>query len=149
MKAHLTSFASGVLFAIGLAVAGMTEPSKVVGFLDFFGAWDPSLALVMVGAIGVNLVLFRLIQRRERPRFAVRFYLPTRRDIDVRLVGGAAIFGAGWGLSGFCPAPSLMSVATGNGPVLVFVATMAAGMFLHAGVERLRVRRELRVAQAS
>src|SRR6185295_7370618 len=101
---------------VGLAVSGMTRPSKVVGFLDVFGAWDASLAFVMVGAIGVHAVLQRVIARRGSPLFEDRFHLPTRRDVDARLLAGAAVFGVGWGLGGFCPGPGLVAAASGAVP---------------------------------
>ena len=141
MKQTVAAFASGVLFAIGLAVAGMTQPSKVVGFLDFFGSWDPSLMMVMVGAIAVHFVLFRFILKRKSPILAQRFQVPTRRDLSPSLLGGAALFGIGWGLGGFCPGPGIASGATLGAEALTFIATMTAGMFLHQGVELLRSRR--------
>jgi uncharacterized membrane protein YedE/YeeE len=115
----------------------MTRPEKVVGFLDVAGAWDPSLAFVMVGAIGLNIVLFRFILRRTGPIFGSVFQLPGRRDIDGRLVAGAALFGAGWGLGGYCPGPGLASLAAGRGAALIFVAAMAAGMVAQHLVDRL------------
>ncbi|MBX3229210.1 MAG: YeeE/YedE family protein [Labilithrix sp.] len=121
-------FGAGALFGIGLAVSGMTKPSKVIGFLDVFGAWDPSLAFVMLGAIGVHVVALRRIGRWSSPLFNPHFHLPTRKDIDVRLVLGAAIFGVGWGLGGYCPGPGLVSAMTGALPALLFVAGMTAGM---------------------
>lgn len=127
MKALGSAFAAGVLFAVGLGISGMTKPSKVVGFLDPFGAWDASLAFVMIGAIGVHLVAQRLITKRPSPLFDVRFHLPTRKDVDARLVLGAAIFGAGWGLGGFCPGPALVSAASGTLSALVFVGGMTVG----------------------
>jgi uncharacterized membrane protein YedE/YeeE len=128
MKALLASFASGLLFAVGLGVAGMTKPSKVVGFLDLFGPWDASLAFVMVGAIAVYFTLHRVITKRATPLFDAQFHLPTRRDIDGRLVLGAAIFGIGWALGGFCPGPGLVSASSGSMAALVFVLSMAVGM---------------------
>lgn len=128
--AMAASFASGALFALGLGVAGMTKPAKVVGFLDLFGAWDASLAFVMVGAIGVHFTLLRLILKRKTPLFDTRFHLPTRKDLDRRLVLGAALFGVGWGLGGYCPGPGLVSAASGAMPALVFVLSMTVGMKL-------------------
>jgi hypothetical protein len=132
--ADLAAAGAGALFAVGLAVAGMTVPSKVTGFLDFAGHWDPSLMFVMGGAVMVHFVLFRLILRRSSPIFDTKFHLPTRRDIDVRLVLGAAIFGVGWGLGGYCPGPGLVSLTSGVGPI-VFIATMAAGMWLQRSLD--------------
>lgn len=127
MKAPLSSFAAGALFAIGLGVAGMTKPEKVVGFLDVFGDWDPSLALVMAAAVTVHATLRLLVLRRAAPLFEARFQVPTRRDVDARLVVGAAIFGVGWGLSGYCPGPALVATASGAGIAAAFTAAMAAG----------------------
>lgn len=128
MKHLASAVAAGALFGFGLAVSGMTKPSKVVGFLDPFGAWDASLALVMVGAIAVHLVARRIIGRRPSPLFDDRFHLPTRKDLDARLLLGAAIFGVGWALAGFCPGPGLVSAASGALAALVFVAGMTLGM---------------------
>lgn len=118
----------GFLFAVGLGVAGMTLPERVLGFLEFR---DPALILTMGGATVVTLVGFALVLRRDRPLFGPRFMLPTRRDIDGPLVVGAALFGLGWGLVGLCPGPALTGLATGNPEVVVFVAAMLAGMFVH------------------
>ena len=135
MMRYLSAAAAGVLFALGLAVSGMTKPAKVVGFLDLFGAWDASLAFVMEGAIGVHFVAQRLIKRRAAPLFDGRFHLPTRRDIDARLVVGAVLFGVGWGLGGFCPGPGLVSAGSGSSGALVFVLGMTVGMLAeHWGV---------------
>jgi uncharacterized membrane protein YedE/YeeE len=119
---------AGAVFAIGLAVGGMTVPAKVTGFLDVGGAWDPTLAFVMAGAIAVYAPIARIVQRRRRPLVAERFHWPTLRAIDARLVAGAAIFGIGWGLSGYCPGPALTSIGSGATGVLVFVAAMIAGI---------------------
>ncbi len=138
MSNRLVTLFSGALFGLGLALSGMTLPERVIGFLDFAGTWNPSLALVMVGAISVHLVLLRVITRRKAPLFDARFHLPTRRDIDARLVIGAALFGVGWGLGGFCPGPGLVSLAAGVFPAIVFVAAMTAGMLLeHATTAKL------------
>lgn len=128
LKGLATALLAGAIFGVGLAISGMTKPSKVVGFLDVFGAWDASLAFVMVGAIAVHLVAQRVIARRPSPLFDHRFHLPTRKDLDVRLVLGAAIFGVGWALAGFCPGPALVTAASGTPAALVFVAAMTIGM---------------------
>lgn len=128
VKGLATALFAGGLFGVGLAISGMTKPSKVVGFLDVFGAWDASLAFVMVGAIAVHLVAHRLIMRRPSPLFDGRFHLPTRKDLDARLVVGAAIFGIGWALAGFCPGPGLVTAASGVIAALVFVAGMTIGV---------------------
>ena len=137
----LVSFASGLLFSMGLAIAGMTQPAKVVGFLDFAGNWDPSLAFVMMGAIAVYFVANRLVQGRAAPLVGSVFHLPTRRDIEPKLVGGAGLFGIGWGLAGYCPGPGLSSLGTGSQSALVFVASMAAGMVLFETMQKVRTRR--------
>ena len=110
----------------------MTRPIKVIGFLDFFGAWDASLAFVIAGAIAVYFVASRLSATMPAPLFVPKFTIPTRNDLDLRLILGAAIFGAGWGLGGFCPGPALTSLASGATPVYVFVVAMALGMYLHS-----------------
>ena len=149
MKSLALSFGAGGLFAIGLGVSGMAKPAKVTGFLDLFGAWDASLAFVMVGAIAVYFVAHRLILRRSRPLFDKRFHLPTRKDLDARLLIGAAIFGVGWGLGGYCPGPGLVSAATGALPAVAFVLSLAVGMKLeHALSRRLTRTREARGALA-
>jgi uncharacterized protein len=125
---------SGALFGLGLAVSGMTNPAKVIGFLDFAGGWDPTLAFVMGGALLVTIPAFRLILGRQRPILADGFALPTKTSLDARLLGGAALFGVGWGLSGFCPGPAVVALTTGLTPVFAFVAAMVAGMVLHAWV---------------
>ncbi len=126
----LAVYLCGVLFALGLGVAGMTQPTKVIAFLDILGDWDPSLAFVMGGAVGVNLLLYRLTLRRRRPLLEEAFVIPSRRAINARLLGGAALFGVGWGLSGYCPGPALVASVSGAAPVLAFVAAMVAGMLV-------------------
>ena len=133
-------FASGLLFALGLGISGMTQPAKVVGFLDITGDWKPELAFVMGGAIAVHLIAYRLVPRMARPLFEPRFGIPTRRDVDLRLVGGAVLFGAGWGLGGFCPGPGLVSLVSGQWQALVFVAAMLVGMFAMNTVDKVRAR---------
>lgn len=136
------AFVSGLLFAIGLAVGGMTQPSKVVGFLDVAGSWDPSLAFVMIGAIAVYFVANRLVQKRAAPLVGAAFHLPTRRDIEPRLLVGAGMFGVGWGLAGYCPGPGLSVLGTGNSfGALLFVLSMALGMLLFEALQKLRMRR--------
>ena len=130
MKRRFTAFFIGLLFALGLGISGMTDASKVFNFLNLAGDWDPSLAFVMVGAIGVHLGSYRWILKRKRPAFADRFALPTRTDINSQLVLGAAVFGVGWGLGGFCPGPAVASLAGLDPAVAVFVAAMVGGMLL-------------------
>lgn len=130
MKNSLVSFAVGVLFATGLGISGMTNPGKVLAFLNVFGQWDPSLLFVMVGAIGFHFAAYRFIKKKTSPLLDKKFYLPERKDIDWKLVTGAALFGVGWGLAGFCPGPAITSIASGNLNVLVFVLSMLIGMIL-------------------
>jgi uncharacterized membrane protein YedE/YeeE len=146
MKRPVVAFLGGLLFGVGLIVAQMTNPSKVIGFLDVTGSWDPSLAFVMVGAIGVYGVAYWLSRARNaRPFLVEEFKLPLRRQIDRPLVLGALIFGAGWGLSGFCPGPALTSAGFGEPRVWVFVAAMLAGMMIY----RLRDRAVASAAAAT
>ena len=127
----VAAFTCGLVFAFGLIAGGMTQPSKVVGFLDFTGAWDPSLALVMGGALGTHAVLRRFVMSRPRPLLTARFSVPTRTDIDARLLCGAAIFGVGWGLGGFCPGPAVVALGAGMRAATVVMPAMLAGMLLH------------------
>lgn len=122
---------AGTIFGLGLAVSGMTDPAKVIGFLDLFGDWDPTLAFVMGGALLVAFPAFWWADRRRRPVLADSFDLPTNRSLDPRLLGGSALFGAGWGLSGLCPGPAVASLVTGMPQVFAFVAAMLAGMAAH------------------
>jgi uncharacterized membrane protein YedE/YeeE len=128
MSQLLAALTSGLVFGAGLALAGMTNPAKVLAFLDIAGAWDPTLALVMAGAVAVNATGYALTKRRAKPLFADAFALPTRSDLDARLLGGAALFGVGWALVGLCPGPALASLARGESEVFAFVAAMALGM---------------------
>jgi uncharacterized protein len=121
-----------MLFWVGLVVGGMTDPAKVIGFLDLAGSWDPSLAFVMGAALCVTLPVFQLVvRRRSRPLLDVRFHLPTRTDLDRRLIAGAAVFGVGWGIAGLCPGPAIANLVSGSPEVLAFVASMVAGMWIH------------------
>ena len=131
MSAVLAAFAAGLVFGLGLVVSGMTNPAKVIGFLDLFGDWDPSLALVMGAALAVTAIGYRLVWRRARPLAGTGFQLPASRRLDARLAGGAALFGIGWGLLGLCPGPAVAALASGEGVVLVFLLAMALGMALH------------------
>jgi len=121
---------SGLIFGLGLVISGMVDPQRVLGFLDVAGTWDPTLAFVMGGALIVTFVGYRWVLKRPAPLGAPRFQLPTKTDIDARLVAGAAIFGAGWGLGGYCPGPALSALTVGGLPTLVFVVSMFAGMLL-------------------
>ncbi len=137
MKALLVSFFSGIVFALGLGISGMTRPIKVIGFLDFAGKWDASLAFVMLGAIAVYSIAYRLVRGRRAPLLGEKFLIPERTHIDRNLIVGAAMFGAGWGLAGFCPGPAITSLASGAAPVALFVVAMVAGIYLHGAFIRL------------
>jgi len=140
MKTHLdtvSSFIVGLIFGIGLIFAGMTDPSKVIGFLDISGVWDPSLAFVMAGAILVGLVAFRFANKRTMNFLGGAIRLPTKNDVDTRLIVGSLLFGIGWGLAGFCPGPALVTLGTGAPQAIIFVLSMIAGMALFEGAERL------------
>lgn len=139
MRSSIWHLGSGLVFGLGLLVSGMTNPAKVQGFLDWGGTFDASLILVLGAAVLVHTVLFRLIQKRRAPLFDVRFHLPTRRDIDFRLLAGAAVFGAGWGVAGYCPGPGLVSLGGGMEGGLVFVLAMTVGMVIFQAVESARV----------
>src|SRR5271169_2385831 len=149
MKATLVAFLSGIVYALGLGISGMTRPIKVIGFLDLAGAWDLSLAFVMLGAIGIYFVAFRLTRRMRAPILAPTFAIPTRTDLDTQLILGAAIFGAGWGLGGLCPGPAITSLASGALPVVVFVAAMATGIYLHARSQTVGKSRQAALAIAT
>ena len=131
MMRQLLVLLSGFIFAIGLGISEMTRPEKVLGFLDVFGQWDPSLAFVMGGAIVVYTVALQVSKRREAPSFGDRFRIPTRSDITPSLVIGAAVFGVGWGLAGFCPGPALVAASATVTPALYFVPSLIAGILIH------------------
>ena len=130
-----TSLLAGLVFGLGLIVSGMANPAKVLGFLDLGGAWDPSLALVMAGAIGVGTVAFAISRRRTLSLLGDKMMLPTSRQIDRRLVVGSLLFGIGWGVAGFCPGPGLVGVGMGEVKAMIFVAAMLAGMGLFEWLE--------------
>lgn len=138
MLVVFTAGLSGLVFGLGLIVSGMADPAKVQGFLDLGGAWDPSLALVMGGAIAVGLPAFQLAGRRKRSWLSETMQIPTARAIDRRLLLGSLAFGIGWGLAGFCPGPGLVALGMGEGKALVFVLAMLAGMGLFELIERWR-----------
>jgi uncharacterized protein len=131
MLRDIAALVAGLIFGVGLAVSQMINPAKVLGFLDIAGAWDPSLALVMAGALGVAAVGYHYALSRSRPWFADAYNLPTAGRIDARLLAGAAIFGVGWGLVGFCPGPAVASLAFGSIEAVIFVSAMLAGMALY------------------
>jgi uncharacterized membrane protein YedE/YeeE len=136
----LAALVAGGMFGTGLVLGGMTNPRKVLGFLDIFGRWDASLVFVMLGAIAVHAGAYRLLRGWPAPLYAERFALPTRRDVDMKLLSGAAIFGIGWGLVGYCPGPALTSLAGGGLAASLFVAAMSAGMLLTARLEARAAR---------
>lgn len=139
---YVISLIAGLIFAVGLAVGGMTQPSKVIGFLDFFGDWDPSLAFVMGGAVLANLIVFKITTKtRERPLFEPKFRIPTRSDIDWQLVAGAGLFGIGWGLAGYCPGPGLTALGSAAATPFIFIAAMIAGMVLYQGFDKFVLSR--------
>jgi uncharacterized membrane protein YedE/YeeE len=138
MMAIVTAGLAGLVLGVGLLLSGMSNPAKVLAFLDLAGPWDPSLALVMAGAIGVGLVAFALASRRTASLLGMPLRLPAPRGIDRRLVWGSVAFGAGWGLVGFCPGPALVALGLGHPKAVVFVAAMLAGMGLFEWLERGR-----------
>ena len=132
------AFLAGLLFGAGLIVSGMANPQKVLGFLDLAGRWDPSLAFVMAGAIGVAVFAFAWAKRRTRTLLGLPIQWPTVRTITVRLVAGSAVFGIGWGLAGFCPGPAIVSIGLGSVKGIAFVGAMLIGMALFEWIERTR-----------
>jgi uncharacterized membrane protein YedE/YeeE len=136
VKQVIVALLAGVIFGVGLAVSQMINPAKVLAFLDLAGGWDPSLLVVMAGAVSVTFVGFRLARRRVAPLLAQRFELPTRHDLDRSLVAGAVLFGIGWGLTGFCPGPAFASLGFGLEGSVVFVAAMVLGAWLQGTAGR-------------
>jgi uncharacterized membrane protein YedE/YeeE len=135
---RLTEFLVGLLFGLGLILSGMTDPGKIIGFLDIFGNWDPSLAFVMMGAIAVGFVAFAIAKKRTTTILGGALRLPTASHIDKRLIIGSTLFGIGWGLAGFCPGPALVSMASGQIQALWFVSAMVVGMLAFEALERKR-----------
>jgi len=146
MTTVFTSLLAGLVFGLGLIVSGMANPAKVLGFLDLTGAWDPSLAFVMAGAIAVAAFAFALAKRRTASVLGAAMKLPDSRDIDRRLVIGSVLFGIGWGGAGFCPGPGLVALGMGEIKALVFVGAMLAGMGIFELIERRKQASQLRVA---
>lgn len=134
----LASFAAGLLFGVGLLLSGMANPAKVIGFLDITGAWDPSLALVMAGAIGTALLPFTWAKARKRSLLGAPMQLPNERELDGRLIGGSLLFGVGWGIAGICPGPAIAVLLSGHWQVVLFVLAMLGGMLLFSALERRR-----------
>jgi uncharacterized protein len=127
---RIAALVSGILFGAGLVISGMINPMKVVNFLDLFGTWDPTLIFVMGAGLAVTFIGYRLALARKAPLFESRFVLPSHNAVDAKLIGGAALFGLGWGLTGFCPGPAVASLVFGFWPSILFVAAMAAGIIL-------------------
>jgi uncharacterized protein len=144
LASRLTEFAVGLLFGCALLISGMTDPAKVLGFLDIAGLWDPSLALVMGGAVGVGVLAFSIARRRKQTLLGDPLHLPPSKHIDKRLLIGALLFGVGWGLAGFCPGPAVVAMAAGHSQALLFVGAMLAGMAVFEVAERLLRRRTAR-----
>lgn len=136
MKSAIAALIVGFLFALGLGVSGMTQPAKVIGFLDVFGHWDPSLIFVMAGAIIVHFVTYRWIRRRPSPLYSPHWHVPQKNEITPALVVGAILFGIGWGLAGYCPGPAITSLAAFTPESLLFVISMLGGMLLFRGFDR-------------
>lgn len=128
MKRATIGLASGLVFGLGLVISGMVDPQRVLGFLDVAGTWDPTLAFVMGGALVTTFAGYRWVLRRPAPLAASRFHVPTRSEIDARLIAGAVLFGAGWGLGGYCPGPALTALTVGGVPAVIFVVGMLVGM---------------------
>ncbi len=146
MKSLVTAFLCGLLMALGLGIAGMTRPDKIIGFLDVAGRWDPDLLWVMVAAIGVTALGYRWTFKRAQPLVEPAFHLPRVRGLDARLIAGSAIFGVGWGLGGFCPGPALTSLVSGLPAASVFVLAMALGMMVYRWLDA-RLERARRAAE--
>jgi uncharacterized membrane protein YedE/YeeE len=146
---QVVAFAAGLIFGLGLIIAGMTNPAKIQGFLDLAGKWDPSLAFVMAGAIGVGVFAFARAGRRTMSALGLPMRLPSARAIDARLVVGSLLFGAGWGLAGFCPGPAIVALGAGYAKAAVFVVAMLAGMGVFELVEHFRLRGRTETADPS
>ena len=131
------SFIGGLIFAIGLGISQMTLPKKVLGFLDITGSWDPSLAFVMIGAIGVHFIAYQIKNKMDKPKFAENFFVHSKQKVDGKLIGGSILFGFGWGLGGFCPGPALVSTISGLFQVLILTASMLVGFALFSAFEKV------------
>lgn len=136
MKSLWTALASGLLMGAGFVISGMNQPEKVLGFLDIAGSWDPSLLLVMAGAVAVNLPASRWILGRKRPLLASGFHLPARQSVDRQLIVGSALFGIGWGLAGICPGPGIANLFAGGRTALLFILAMVVGFWLYSVFDR-------------
>ena len=141
----VSAYLIGLVFGIGISISGMANPAKVLNFFDVAGSWDPSLILVMSGALVVTFIGYRLVLRRPAPLMDLKFHLPDNSRIDARLLGGAAVFGMGWGIAGFCPGGALPALGTGRIEVFAFVAALIAGIFVAKGLTALSGARTARV----
>jgi len=128
---NILTFISGLIFGVGLILSGMTNPAKVIGFLDLFGSWDPSLMFVMFGAIPISFIGFRIIENKQATLLEEPVHLPGKNHINSELIIGSLLFGSGWALAGFCPGPALVALGSGNSKAIIFVIAMLAGMLLH------------------
>jgi uncharacterized membrane protein YedE/YeeE len=137
----LSTYIIGLIFGIGISISGMANPAKVLNFFDIAGAWDPSLAFVMGGALIVTFIGYRMVFNRGAPLLEQKFQLPTRRDIDPALIGGSALFGVGWGMTGFCPGGALPALGTGRSEVLIFVAALIVGILIAKTLQNLSALR--------
>jgi uncharacterized protein len=137
MRNILSAFFGGIIFSLGLGISGMTQPQKVVGFLNVFGNWDPSLMFVMIGAIGVHMIAYKFIMRQPVPLFTMEWHLPDSNEITKSLMGGAIIFGIGWGLGGYCPGPAITALASMQSRPFVFVMSMIVGMFVFHQADKI------------
>lgn len=131
LAARFSILAAGILFGLGLVISGMSNPGKVIGFLDISGNWDPTLIVVMATGLAVTVPAFHLVLKNPRPLFEEKFFLPTKANIDKRLLLGAVLFGIGWGIAGFCPGPAVVALVSLNSSVVLFVAAMITGMVIH------------------
>ena len=136
MKNALASLVVGIMFALGLGLSGMTQPQKVIGFLDLFGNWDPSLIFVMIGAIAVHFVTYKLIRLRTTPLLSAEWHVPNKKDITPALIIGSFLFGSGWALAGFCPGPAVTALASFEFRPFIFVFSMIIGMFLFRALDK-------------
>jgi uncharacterized protein len=134
-------YLSGLIFGVGISISGMANPAKVINFFDVAGTWDPSLIFVMGGALVTTFIGYRFVLRRPAPMFGARFVLPTKRDLDLPLIGGSAVFGVGWGIAGFCPGGSIPALGTGDGSVILFTVALLAGIILATWLRSLPQRR--------
>ena len=134
----LSALLSGLIFGAGIALSGMINPAKIFNFFDFAGLWDPSLAFVMGGALGVTFIGYRLVWKRGAPLLDLQFHLPTRKDLDPALIGGSVLFGLGWGIAGFCPGGAIPALGLGESKAFLFVAAMLVGLWAMRAIRNLK-----------